>query len=117
MRPEDLDSSLVPWHRTDWSGSFVSTDGCDAADFTLADVEVVLQYGCTPDDWDGESAAVIRLKDGRFVSWECNWGPTGNGFNCEAYGGDSDIFFGRTEEACVRQLSERARELLRPVAR
>lgn len=102
----------APWARGEWTGELVSIDGCDNADFTYDDVEEVIAYATTPDEWDGENAGIARLKDGRFIAWECAWGPTGNGFSADAYGGTADIAFAKTEEAARGALSERATMLL-----
>lgn len=104
----------VPWARGSWCGSFVSLDGTPATDFTEPDIARLVAYGSTDDDWDGESAGIVQLKDGRFVSWESTWGPTGSGFHGDAYGGDADIWFGATDEIVRRQISERGRELFAP---
>lgn len=109
--PASIDDS--PWHRGEWSGEFVSLDGCDVADFEIDDVAVVLGYGDTGADWDGRSAGIVRLRDGRFVVWESDWGPTGSGFSCDAYGGDADIAFATTAGAALGYLSERSREFIR----
>lgn len=104
----------VPWTRGCWHGNFVSLDGTSTTDFVRADIARLIAYGSTEDDWDGESAGIVQLKDGRFVSWESTWGPTGSGFHRDAYGGDADIWFGATDEVVRRQISERGRELFTP---
>lgn len=75
-------------------GRCVSLDGTEATlPFEEADVvEVLFDYN-SGDDWDGTCCAVVRLQDGRLVAWSSWWGPTGDGFNEDAYGGDSDVFF------------------------
>ncbi len=108
--------SPAPWSRYDWSGSLISADGCDAADFKEEDVAEVLQFVSRGDCWDGETAGIARLKDGRFIGWEAGYGPTGNGFSCDAYGGDADIYFARTEAAALEAIGESARTLLRGAA-
>lgn len=55
--------------------------------------EVLYQGDSAPDDYDGTSAAVFQLKDGRFVAFETFHGPTGDGFHEDAYGGDATLFF------------------------
>ena len=103
-----------PWmearHR--WRGELISADGASTKDFRRRDVADVLQYAKTAPGWDGETAGVIRLKDGRFVAWEADWGPTGDGFVCDAYGGTADLIFGHSQAAVLNRLSERARDLL-----
>lgn len=107
------DISPAPWSRCDWSGEFVSADGCPADDFAQDDVARVIEWATTaPGDWDGETAGIVELKDGRIVAWEAEWGPTGDGFCCDAYGGTSDLVFARTVEAARARLSERGRDLL-----
>lgn len=71
-------------------------------EFTLDDVAEVIAYGETPDGWDGEVSGVVRLKDGRYVAWETFWGPTGDGFSEDAYGGDADITIAGTLDAAIR---------------
>lgn len=103
----------APWARGPWHGKLISVDGCPSHDFTRADVERVVAYGATPDGWDGESAGVALLKDGRFIAWESTWDATGTGFSEDAYGGDADIAFAHTQEAATGHISERGRELLK----
>jgi hypothetical protein len=107
---DDIDPA--PWGRCGWTGGLVSLEGCPAHDFTRDDVAEVIAWGSTGDEWDGDTAGIMRLHDGRFVAWEATFGPTGNGFICDAYGGDTDIMFAATEEIARRYLGERARELL-----
>lgn len=111
-RIEIDDVSPAPWSRHGWTGELVSADGTATDDFTREDVAEVLQFATTPDGWDGETAGVIRLRDGRIVAWEADWGPTGDGFCCDAYGGTSDIVFAATEGVAVAALSDRGRALL-----
>ena len=103
-----------PWMeaRHGWRGELISADGASTEDFKRYQVADVLQYATTPPGWDGETAGVIRLKDGRFVAWEADWGPTGDGFCCDAYGGTADLIFGHSQAAVLKRLSERARNLL-----
>lgn len=107
------DIDPAPWNRYNWTGEFVSVDGCDASDFTESDVAEVIAWATTDGDgWDGETAGVVRLNDGRYVAWEAFWGPTGNGFARDAYGGTSDLVFAATAAAAIARLSERGRESL-----
>jgi hypothetical protein len=106
------DVEHAPWRRGDWTGELVSIDGCEAHDFTKDDVARLVAYGDTGHGWDGDAAGIAELKDGRFVSWETWWGPTGSGFYCDAYGGDTDVGFAKTAHAARAWLSEKARELL-----
>lgn len=102
----------APWNRDKWTGELISVDGTSVEDFTMEDVEVLLAYGETPDDWNGSSAGVAELKDGRLISWESSYGPTGCGFRKNAYGGTADILFSSTVQTAVRCISEQSRELL-----
>ena len=102
-----------PWNMHDWKGQYVSIDGAAAGPVALDDVQLVIAYGDTGQDWDGESAAVVLLKDGRFCSWESDWGPTGSGFCCDAYGGTADVWFSSSLKAATSLMSERALELIR----
>lgn len=109
----DIDSiSDAPWTRGNWDGELLSIDGCRTDDFVREDVERLIAYGETPDDWDGASAGIALLRDGRYIAWESSWGPTGCGFSCDAYGGDADIAFAHTVEAALEHISEGGRELL-----
>ncbi len=98
---DDLTQGVNPFNRVDWSGRLVSVDGAPTDDFTEEDVAEVVASGSSGDDWDGTVAAVLRLKDGRFVAYETFWGPTGDGFSADAYGGDADIHFAQTLDAVV----------------
>lgn len=91
-----------PFNRYTWHGRFVPIEGADASDFTEADVAEVVAHGATTDEWDGTAAAVLLLNDGRFVTYEAFYGPTGNGFSEDAYGGNADIYFAPTLDAAVR---------------
>lgn len=105
--------SPAPWRRGQWHGSLVSVDGTRTEDFVRDDVARVVAWGTTDaSDWDGETAGVALLKDGRYISWEASWGPTGNGSSEDAYGGESDIFFADEPRVAASALSEKARELL-----
>ncbi len=67
----------------------------------ITDVDYVVIHDKTSDRWDGVSAAVLRLKDGRYMTWESWWGPTGSGFCEDAYGGDVDVWIADTLEDAV----------------
>lgn len=97
-----LTKGVNPFNRIDWDGHLVSLDETLTDDFTAEDVAEVIASGQSNDDWDGEVAAVLRLKDGRFVSYETFWGPTGDGFCADAYGGRADMHFGATLEVVQR---------------
>lgn len=99
---EDLTDGVNPFNRHTWSGRLIAHDGASDADFTEDDVAAVVAEGASGDEWDGTVAAVLVLKDGRFVSYETFYGPTGNGFSEDAYGGDADLHFAPTYEAVVR---------------
>jgi hypothetical protein len=87
--------AIAPNFGSRWHGELISVDGTAATPFTEEEVERILYAGATPDDWDGQQAAVLLLKDGRYVAYETDWGPTGDGFNEDAYGGDADVYFGK----------------------
>lgn len=109
----DIDSiSDAPWKRYNWSGSFISVDDCPTNDLTRDDVAVVLAYGESERDWDGYSAGIALLYDGRVIGWESSYGPTGSGFCCDAYGGDADIICSWTIAGAHMRISEQRRELL-----
>lgn len=102
MDLDDLTDGVNPFNRYTWNGRLVSINGTDTTDFTKEDVaEVVADYS-SGDQWDGSVAAILKLKDGRFVTYETFYGPTGNGFSEDAYGGDADIHFASTYEDAVR---------------
>lgn len=107
---DDVDPA--PWSRLSWHGHLVSIDGCPAHDFAESDVDMVIAWRSTGDYWDGDTAGIAILTDGRFIAWEANYGPTGNGFCEDAYGGEADILFGASAYACWSHLSQRAQELL-----
>lgn len=78
-------------------------DVSDSINFTYDDIEEIVCQGSTDgNDWDGEVAAVVKLRDGRYVAWETFWGPTGDGFSEDAYGGDADIVIAATAEDAIR---------------
>lgn len=96
-----------------WStGEFVSLDGAPTGPVEQADVEEILFSGITGDDWDGKEAAVMRLKDGRFVAYETFWGPTGDGFHEDAYGGDAKLYFSTNlDDLVLTALTDEGRRL------
>lgn len=89
---------VAPWERYDWHGSVHSLDGSDTTmPENVGDVEALLYYGDSGDRWDGDVAGIARLKDGRLIAWETFYGPTGDGFCDDAYGGDADVWFAKPE--------------------
>lgn len=106
-----------------WHGHVISDDGTSTHPFTEADLDKVVFAGATDEsDWEGNCAAVILLKDGRYVTWETTWGPTGNGFSEDAYGGDADVHFSSTLDTAVNMgLTQEGRALakvkLKPVSK
>jgi hypothetical protein len=93
--------SVNPFGRMGWTGRLISVDGTSAEDFADTVEPEVIAAGESAPGWDGEVACVMRLPDGRFVAYETQWGPTGDGFCCDAYGGDADLFFGATADAVI----------------
>jgi hypothetical protein len=94
-------SPFSTWN--DWRGRVVTKDGTDTTMPTADDVAEVLHEGTTDEgDWDGTVAGIVRLHDGRFVAWETFWGPTGDGFHEDAYGGDADVTFAATLDGAIR---------------
>lgn len=106
------DLTVAPWRRFQWGGELRSIDGTSATDFTREDVAELVAYGGGGDRWDGDAIGIVRLRDGRFVSWETNYGPTGDGFACDAYGGDADILFAASAKMAARGISEQGRDSL-----
>jgi len=103
----------TPWDHHG-CGPLISLDGCDTTggdNLKRADVERVIVWGETGPGWDGESAGIALLKDGRYIAWESWWGPTGSGFSGDAYGGDEEIAFARTAQKALEHISEKGREL------
>lgn len=96
-----------------WHGSYISVDETEAGSISIDDFDEVLYQGKTLDEWDGFSAAVIKLYDGRLVAWETLYGPTGSGFSEDAYGGDANVYFAKNLSLLVKAaLSDEARRLL-----
>lgn len=92
---KSLTNGVNPFTAGVWGHNLTSLDGTAATDIVADEVAEVVASGVdNPDAWDGDVAAVLRLKDGRFVGYETTWGPTGSGFNKDAYGGDATLFFG-----------------------
>lgn len=81
-----------------WDENCLSVDGTDTTLFPQDDsqLEIVIWSWDSGDQWDGECAAICQLKDGRFVAWETSYGPTGDGFCEDAYGGDAVLHFAGT---------------------
>jgi hypothetical protein len=95
--PTTKDLRLMPWRQTPggcWSqGNFVSLDGAAVGSVAEEDVAEVLYFWSDGDTWDGDEIAVMRLADGRYVAYETWYGPTGDGFSEDAYGGDANLYF------------------------
>lgn len=104
------DLTVAPWHRFQWGGELRSIDGTSAADFTRDDVAELVAYSVGT--W-GAVAAIVRLRDGRFVSWEAG-DNTGDGFHSDLYGGPAgtDILFSATAKMAARGISEAGRDSL-----
>lgn len=103
------------WSSANWHGEFKSINGAPAGAFSESEIAEVLYQADTGDDWDGKCAAVLRLKDGRLVAYETWWGPTGDGFCEDAYGGDADVYFASPEhlnELILIALTDEGRRLL-----
>ena len=102
--------TVAPWHRHDWGGELRSIDGSSAADFARDDVVELVAYSVGT--W-GAVAAIVRLHDGRFVSWEAG-DNTGDGFRDDLYGGPAgtDILFAATAKMAARGISEQGRDSL-----
>lgn len=113
MDLDNLTDGINPFNIGDWHGRCISLDGACAALFDKADVAKVVAEGVSGEGgWDGNVAAVLLLKDGRYVSYETFWGPTGSGFSEDAYGGDADLSFANDLETVVRMgLTDAGREL------
>ena len=96
-----------------WQREYHSLDGTATDEFRAQDIDEVLYQADTGDDWDGKAAAVFRLKDGRLIAYETFWGPTGDGFNEDAYGGNATLEFASELRLLVNSaLTDEARRLL-----
>lgn len=95
----------VPWRRRsdNWSGKLITLDDTPTTDFKREDIARVFAANMRGEmgGWDGKAAAIIQLKDDRWVAWESFWAPTGSGFSYDAYGGDSNVYFGSTLENVI----------------
>ena len=91
-----------PFNTYSWHGGFHGWEGCDDSPFTEDDVAEVIAVGESGDEWDGSCAALMRLHDGRFACYSTFYGPTGDGFCDDAYGGDAEVWLARTQDEAVR---------------
>lgn len=113
MQFKDVHPNPASDHRIAWTGEFFRADETPADDFTEADVKRLVRYVETAGDkWNGESVGVAELRDGRYISWAADYGPTGTGFVHDAYGGTADINFASTAEAATNALPEQSRQWL-----
>lgn len=103
---------MRPWNRCDWSGRWVSVKECPAGEIEETDVAQYLVDATEGDRWDGNSACIVRLQDGRYAAWECWYGPTGDGFNRDAYGGDTDVWFASDPREFYGYFSDSARSMM-----
>lgn len=88
---------------SDWEGRYLSWDGTSVHGYEFIVEEIIAsseQPGTS--GWEGKVAAVCRLKDGRYISYETFWDVSGDGFRRDAYGGDADLIFSSTLEAAVK---------------
>lgn len=90
-----------PFQRREWRGQIISVDGTLATEFSSDDLEEIIIAKHSGPGWDGKSAGIVRLKDGRFVGWDSWWDCTGSGFGADAYGGTENIFVGATLKAVL----------------
>ena len=112
MEVDEIRRGLPPFANNSWHGGVHSIDGTATTAFAAEDVSDILYYGDSGDDWDGHAAVVLRLKDGRLVAWDMWWGPTGDGFHEDAYGGDAEVYFGTDLNRLVlTALTDAGREL------
>lgn len=109
----DICDGVNPFNRGTWHGQLLTRDGTSTEMPTEDDVAEVVAQASTGDQWDGKVAAVLRLKDGRFVAWETFYGPTGNGFSEDAYGGEADLTFAGSLAGAIQWgLTDEGRGLL-----
>lgn len=109
----DKAANQVPWRRGTWWGQFLSLDGTVAGDFKPEEIWRVLAVNNSGGRWDGVGAAVVQLRDERWVAWESSWGPTGSGFSEDAYGGGANVYFASSlEGAIMLGLTPSSRKLL-----
>ena len=107
LTPFDLDEHS-------WHGRHESLDGAPAGPISEDDVAggIALYYGDEGNVWDGQVACIFMLNDGRYVAFETFYGPTGNGFSEDAYGGDANIAFANSlETVALMGLTEHGRKL------
>lgn len=110
----DINISPAPWSRSDWHGSLIAVGDprTDIDDVTRADVLHLVCWRGSDDRYEGDTAGVAQLRNHVFIAWEASYGPTGDGFNHDAYGGNADIFYGTTPWTAASALSQYALELL-----
>ena len=101
MSPLDLLNKLGagdPWHAFGWGGAVkvMTPEGWQAVGEAglpaWVEVAEVVAFDVKEAGWDGDEAVLLRLRDGRYLGWESWWGPTGNGFERDAYGGDAAVW-------------------------
>lgn len=95
-----------PWYRHQWTGevrTFNNVDNTMVSKDPDEDIAFVYAAGTTSPDWNGQAAAIVLLKDGRWCAWSTRWGPTGSGFCCDAYGGDETVYFADNLETLRRE--------------
>lgn len=81
------------WENRGWDDTRSSVGDANTDPPDVEDIDEVLYQGDTGDDWDGTAVFVAKLKDGRYMAYETSWGPTGDGFSEDAYGGDAEVWF------------------------
>ena len=101
-----------PWDRYEWTGEWVSLNGCPAGEIFERDVAHYLIDAQEGDRWDGCGVCIVRLHDERYAAWECFYGPTGSGFCRDAYGGNADVWFAHDPREFYGYFTDEARAIM-----
>lgn len=108
---------VTPWHAYSWSGRvYLASEPLNRIGVALpepSEVQRIVAAASSGDEWDGVVAAVVRLKDGRYLAYETFYGPTGSGFYEDAYGGDADVWIGTLAQVRRMGLTNEGRRMLR----
>jgi hypothetical protein len=104
---------INPWNAATWDETLLTVDNASTKLPEISELQEILYQGSSGDEWDGTAVFVAKINDGRYMAYETFWGPTGDGFSEDAYGGDAEVWFGYNFKKLILQaLTDAGRQLV-----